>query len=36
MAVEPPLNIDKYREWCYKQIIGLKIIETTVLELIHD
>ena len=34
MAVEPPSNTDKYKEWHYKQITGLKIIEGVVLELI--
>ena len=36
MAIELPLNIDKYKDWLYKQIIGLKIIEGVVLELIRD
>ena len=36
MAVELPLNTDKYRDWHYKQIMGLKIIEGAVSELIHN
>ena len=36
MAVEPPLNINEYKEWRYKQIMGLKIIEDIILELICD
>ena len=35
MAIEPPLNMDKYKEWRYKQIIGLKVIEGAVLESIR-
>ena len=27
--------MDKYKEWCYKQITGLKVIKGAVLELIH-
>jgi hypothetical protein len=36
MAVEPLLNINKHKEWRYKQITGLEIIEGAVLELIRD
>ena len=36
MAIEPPSNTDKHREWHYKQITGFKIIEGAVLELIHN
>jgi hypothetical protein len=36
MAIEPLLDIDEYKEWRYKQIIGLKIIEGAVLELIYN
>ena len=30
------MDIDKYRDWRYKQIMGLKIIEGAVSELIRD
>jgi hypothetical protein len=36
MAVKPPSNTDKYKEWRYKQITGLEIIKGAVLELIHN
>ena len=36
MAVEPPPNTDEYKEWCYKQITGLEIIEGAVSESIRD
>jgi hypothetical protein len=36
MAVEPPSDIDEYKEWRYKQVTGLEIIKGAVLESIHD
>ena len=36
MAVKPPPNTDNHKEWRYKQITGLKIIEGTVLKLIYN
>ena len=35
MAVELPLNTDKYKEWRCKQITGLKVIKDAILELIR-
>ena len=35
-AVEPPSNTDEHREWRYRQITGLKIIEGAVSESIRD
>ena len=29
------MDIDKYKEWRYKQITGLKVIKGTILELIR-
>ena len=36
MAIEPPSQTDKHRDWRHKQITGLKVIEGAVLESIHD
>ena len=35
-AIEPLLNTNDCREWRYKQIVGLEIIEEVVLELIRN
>ena len=35
MAVELPLDTDKYKEWRCKQITGLKVIKGAILELIR-
>ena len=35
-TAEPPPNTDEHREWRHKQIVGLKIIETAVSELIRN
>ena len=35
-AIEPPLNIDEYKDWRHKQITGLKMIKGAVLKLIYN